>query len=210
VREGGHVGERLRKDLLGDDDVEAAGVGSEHGKHGFDGDVLDDYSCVPLGRSLHGREPQLARADGGYLRAPLPGESEGPLDCERLGVLGDRADERDVGAAGEPHTGDAPREIELGLYAFERRLAGRGDENGVGLAACRPRRRRKRVAETADGVAPERHVRLVHGESVQAGDGLHRAAGLGHQLGADAVAGEAGDFVATGSHGTAASRSKTS
>jgi len=66
------------------------------------------------------------------------------------------------------------------------------------------------MAEAANGVSTERRVRLFHSEPVQARDRLHGAAGLGHQLGADAVAGEAGDLVATGSHGTATSRSKTS
>ena len=66
------------------------------------------------------------------------------------------------------------------------------------------------MPEPADGVSAERDVRLVDGEPVQARDGLDSAAGFGHQLRADSVAGETGDLVATGSHGTAASRSKTS
>jgi hypothetical protein len=45
------------------------------------------------------------------------------------------------------------------------------------------------MAEAADSVPAERHVGLVDGESVQARDGLHGAAGFGHQLRADSVAG---------------------
>jgi hypothetical protein len=66
------------------------------------------------------------------------------------------------------------------------------------------------VPEAADGVPSERDMSLVDGEPVQARNGLDGAAGFGHQLRADSVAGETGDLVATGSHGTATSRSKTS
>ena len=210
MREGRHVGEGLGEDLLRDDDVEPPRVGREDGEDQLDGNVLHDQALVAFGGGLHRCEPFLARADGGHLCPPLAGEPEGPFDCDLLGVLGDRADKRDVAPAGEAHARHAPREVELRLHALERGLAGRGDEHGVRLAARGPRGGREGMPEAADGVSSERDVRLVDGEPVQAGNSLDGAAGLGHQLRADSVAGETGDLVATGSHGTAASRSKTS
>ena len=98
------------------------------------------------------------------------GRDEGPALLARARTPGrlpapgrrPRAGSRSRGShAGQHDLRDPPGEVELGLHAFERGLAGGGDEDRVRFAAGGPRRGRERVPEAAHGVAAEGHVHLA-------------------------------------------------
>ena len=105
----------------------------------------------------------------------------------------ERLDHEQVAAGLVVHARDAPGEVELGPHAVERRVVGRGDEDRVGVPVGLARRERQRVAEARQRLAAERQVDVVDAQRVHPRDGGERARGLAHQLGPDAVAGEARD-----------------
>ena len=127
---------------------------------------------------------------------PAPcGEQEGLAN--RLGLAGRRAradDERRVRAVRD--AGEAADGVERRLDQLERGLARRRDEHGVGAAEVALGPERQTMAEANERLAAERQVELGDPEAVQARDDRQHAAGLGRELGADAVPGEAGDGVA--------------
>jgi hypothetical protein len=89
------------------------------------------------------------------------------------------------------HPGDAPGEVEIGLDAVDRGIVGSGDEDRVGSAAALARRLRERVAEAGERLAAEGQVDVVEAQRVEPADLREDARRLGHQLRADAVAGQA-------------------
>ncbi len=131
------------------------------------------------------------------------------MDDERLELVDERADDRDV-PIGEPDALDAPGQVEIRLHPLERGLARERDENCVGHPARGTGRHREGMAVAGDGLAREGRVHLVDSEAVQPPGLGERAARFRHQLGTDAVPTQTGNCVALLSHHVAGTSSKTS
>ena len=91
------------------------------------------------------------------------------------------------------HARDPPGQRKVGLDAFERGLAGSGDEDRVRAAVTGARLRRQWMTGAGDGLARERKMDVVQLERVQPGDAVERARGRSHQLGPYTVPGETGN-----------------
>ena len=142
---GGEVGDELGVRLLGDDDAEALGR------------VHQPRAAPRSARAARPRRRDAARPPSrrrcstsgrrrrrSTRRAAGAGEVERAADDERLELVVERADDRDV-AVGEPDALDAPGQVELRLHALERGLLRQRDEHGVG------RRGRPRASRPAAG-----------------------------------------------------------
>ena len=89
---------------------------------------------------------------------------------------------------------DAPGELQVGLDAFERRLAGRRDEDRVHVAVPGARLGRQRMPRPRHGLARERQVHVVEFATVQLRDAVEGTRRGSHQLRPDAVPGETGNL----------------
>ena len=86
-------------------------------------------------------------------------------------------------------------EREVRQHAVERGVVRRGDQDRVDVAVAGAGRRRQRMTDARHRLARERQMQLVELERMQLRDGVERARSGGHQLGADAVAGQAGNVL---------------
>ena len=206
---GCEVGDELGVLLLGDDHAEPVRRVHQLRQHLAQRGPLDLDARMLLRLPRDKGLPRLAVADGGDRRAAGAGEVECPADDERLELLDERADDGDV-AVRKPDTLDAPGEVEVGLDALERRLAGECDQHRVGHPARGTCRDRQRMAVAGDSLAREGRVHLVDSEAVQPSSLGDRAARFSHQLGADAVPTQTGNGVALFSLHVAGTSSKTS
>jgi hypothetical protein len=91
--------------------------------------------------------------------------------------------------------GQAANGIERRLHQLERGLARSRDEHGIGAPEVALGPERQAVPEAHERLAAERQVELGDPEAVQARDDRKHAAGLGGQLGTDAVPRETRDRV---------------
>ena len=122
-----------------------------------------------------------------------PGARKRAGDRDLVRPVADRADDDEVAAAAELDAGDAPRELQVGLHAVERRLVRRGDQDRVDVAVAGPRSGRQRMAGARDRFPREREVAIVELELVQLRHALERARRRSHQLGPNPVSGETGN-----------------
>ena len=155
-------------------------------------------TCTPSCRVASRRErgdPRSIAADGRDACAA------GARDVERAGErplerrVEERAEERDRAAPVERDAVHARPEIELRLDSGEGGIRGCGDEDRLCAERRVPCGRRQRVPRLRERPAPERRVRLANPKPVQARDARERPARLRHDLGRDAVPGEAHDRV---------------
>ncbi len=83
----------------------------------------------------------------------------------------------------------------FGGQAFPFRAADGAEENRLRVAATLQRVRRQRVVELVDGRAADGVFLRVDGEAESFRGGVEDVEADGHDFGADAVAGQDGDFV---------------
>ena len=157
---------------------------------------MPNLDAAPVGGGLGVDQvaPTVRVADGAQPRAPPGGQQKGLAN--RLGAAAGRArpdDERRLRAVRDAR--QAADRSERCLDEVKRGVARRGDENGVGAAEVALGPERQAVAEAHERLAAERQVELGDPEAVQARDDRQHTAGLGGQLGADAVPREARDGV---------------
>ena len=171
-----------------------------------DEDAADAVSPRPPDATSSG-----VAADGGDARAARARDVEGALDGPpRSRSSSSGLSTVTIAARPVRDAIDARPQIELGLDSGERRLVlGARRGSPPPRASRRARLARQRVTRLRAGLGAERRMHLGDPEPVQPRDALERAARLRHDLGADAVAGEARDVYVV-REVIAATSSKTS
>ena len=186
------IDDRAGEMAAGDDQVDGARVVAEAREHAAEREVLDLQAVPPVCFGSDEVVPLGRRADGSEARPARCGKLERARGRELVRAVADRLDDDEVAADAVVHTRDPPAEVEIRLNAVEGGVVGRGDEDRVGAAVGLPRRLGQRVAVTRESFPSERQVDVVEVEGMQARDFGEYPRGLGHQLGAHAVAGQAG------------------
>ena len=158
--------------------------------------LLDLEAVVASAGAGDRSAPTRRVAHGEHPAAPRTGARERALDRDPVRPLADRRHDQHVAPRAEMDARDAPGKLKIRLDAFERRLSRGGDEDRVGISVAGARLGGQRVAGTRHGLSREGEVDVVERPAVKLRDPVQRTRRGGHQLGADAVAGQTGNGLA--------------
>src|SRR5712691_1456413 len=172
--------------------------------------MLDLHRAPAVVLRLDRRAPRRRGSDDGQPPVLRPGAEERPVYRVLRPRRADRGEHENVARRVQVHARHAPHELEVRLQRLERGLARRRDEDRVRTPVRGPRGERERMTESRHRLARERQVLLVDRECVELGQARQRPRRLPHQLGADAVAGEACDLLPRVAHAFTPSKTSAS
>src|SRR4051794_11648034 len=158
--------------------------------------MVDCDAGAAFGLGVDERAEAFGVADRGHGAPATASEVKRARHRNLLAVFAEGADHERVARGTERDAGDRPADVEIGLDRRERALVRKRGEHRVRAKVAGARDGRKPVTEAHEALAAEREVQLSESEPVLARDLEHRAARLRHELGPDAVAGEARNRVA--------------
>ena len=156
--------------------------------------VLDLDARVAVGVPVDPGRPGLGHAHRRQPSRAVAGGREGSVERPVDSTVVERGERRRLARIVQ-HAGHTHGEVQRRAEPRERRCGVAGDEHRVRARGCLARRRGEEVAGARERLGVEGRMELLDREAVLAGEPGERAARSSRDLGADPVAGQAGDDV---------------